>query len=53
MRKNRTYYEKKECPVIYCDKCGKEISNDGFEERPLIGFLIGLLIPVEKKNKEE
>lgn len=39
MRKNRTYYEKKEYPIIYCDKCGKEISNDGYEERPLLGFL--------------
>lgn len=38
MRKNKTYYEKKECPIIYCDKCGKEISNDGYEERQLIGF---------------
>jgi len=39
MIKSRTHYEKKECPVIYCDKCGKEISDSGYEKRPLIGFL--------------
>lgn len=38
MTKNRTHYEKKEGPIIYCDKCGKEISKDGYEKRSLIGL---------------
>lgn len=29
MQKNETYHERKERPVIYCNKCGKEISSRG------------------------